>query len=175
MEYKEFLGKDVQLSALQSGFIDTEDYTTIHKNNIVVCHDVFIKCTHNDQTGFLLMKRLMSPAKDAYYPVGGRVLRGITAEESLRKKALDECSLKLSNIRYLTTGRTIFKEEPFGHGKGTDTINLIFIADGEGMLSLNHDHETPLIITKELYPTLRETLDPYVQTYLDYIDEKNLW
>jgi ADP-ribose pyrophosphatase YjhB (NUDIX family) len=74
----------------------------------------------------------MSPAKDAYYPVGGRVLRGITAEESLRKKALDECSLKLFNIRYLTTGRTIFKEEPFGHGKGTDTINLIFIADGEG-------------------------------------------
>lgn len=173
--YKDFFEKDINLSDLGTTFIDQKDYEIIHKNTVIVCHDIFIKCTNNGSTGFLLVKRLNHPAKDIYWPIGGRVLRGIPTEESLRKKVYDECSLELETITYLATARTFFKEEPFGHHKGTDTLNLVFIGEGKGTIELNAVHENPLIVTKELYITERDTFDPYVQTYLDYINEHNLW
>lgn len=175
MNYSEFFEEDTNPLNLQTDFISSDDYTIIHKNTVIVCHDVFIRCTYNGVHGFLLVKRLNHPAKNIYWPIGGRILRGVTTEESLKKKARDECSLELSNITYIASTRTFFKEEPFGHAKGTDTLNLVFIADGDGELVLNKVHENPLIITQESYPNLRETLAPYVQMYLDYINEHNLW
>jgi ADP-ribose pyrophosphatase YjhB (NUDIX family) len=136
---------------------------------------IFIRCEYKGTQGILLVKRLNYPVKGVYWPIGGRVLRGVTTEESLQKKVLDECSLILFRLTYLATARTFFKDEPFGHTKGTDTLNLIFIADGLGTINLNSAHTDPMIVTKDSYPTLRESFVPYVQTYLDHIDKENLW
>jgi ADP-ribose pyrophosphatase YjhB (NUDIX family) len=175
MNYKEFFEEGTVIESLQVKFIDTETYTAVHQNTVIVCHDVFIKCTHNNVTGYLLVKRLNHPAKDIYWPIGGRILRGLTTEESLLRKTKDECSLTLHDIQYVATARTFFKDDPFDHSKGTDTLNLVFIARGEGTVQLNKLHDEPLIVTQDLYKTMRPTLDPYVQTYLDYIDTNNLW
>jgi hypothetical protein len=99
----------------------------------------------------------------------------VNTEESLQRKAFDECSLTLSNIHYLGTARTFFKGEPFGHNKGTDTLNLVYIAEGKGDIKLNAVHNKPHIITKEEYLRTRETFVPYVQEFLEEIERKNLW
>jgi ADP-ribose pyrophosphatase YjhB (NUDIX family) len=175
MDYKEFLEDETSPSNLQTRFIEKDIYKIIHETTVVVCHDVFIRCTYNNTQGILLVKRLNNPAKDRSWPIGGRILRGISTEESLKKKALEECSLRLTNIAYLGTARTLFKGDPFGHTKGTDTLNLIYVASSEGGLVLNQDHTEPIIVTKESYISLRETFVPYVQKCLDSINEQNLW
>jgi ADP-ribose pyrophosphatase YjhB (NUDIX family) len=175
MNYREFLEEGTDSSNLQTTFIETNAYKAIHETTVILCHDVFIRCTYNNTQGILLVKRLTKPAKDIFWPIGGRVLRGISAEESINKKALEECSLNLTGVTYLGTARTFFKDDPFEHNKGTDTLNLVYLADGEGNLKLNEDHTTPLIVTKASYITLRETFVPYVQNFLDTIDARDLW
>lgn len=175
MEYKEYREDEAHTELLQASFIDQKDYERIHEQTVIVCHDVFIRTTYKDTQGILLVKRLNHPAKDVYWPIGGRILRGLSVEESLQKKSFDECSLTLSNIEYLGTARTFFTTEPFGHAKGTDTLNLVYIADGKGDLSLNTVHEDPLIITRENYTELKPSLTQYVQDFFDHIHENNLW
>jgi ADP-ribose pyrophosphatase YjhB (NUDIX family) len=175
MNYKEYKEGGMDISLLETSFIDQKDYEMIHRNTVILCHDVFIRTTYNGVQGILLVTRLNEPAKNIVWPIGGRILRGVSTEESLARKALDECSLRLSNIQYLGTARTFFKGEPFGHGNGTDTLNLIYLADGEGELKLNAVHEAPHIITREEYVRTRETFVPYVQEFLDEIERKNLW
>jgi ADP-ribose pyrophosphatase YjhB (NUDIX family) len=172
MEYREFTEEGTDLSTLVATYSTKETYEIIHKETVILCHDVFIRYQGK---GILLVKRLNHPEKDVYWPIGGRILRGMDTQESLKQKARDECSLTLTMIAHLGVARTFFKEEPFGHGKGTDTLNLIYLADGEGELKLNNLHKDPLFITKENYQERRETLPEYVQTYLDEINTKNLW
>jgi ADP-ribose pyrophosphatase YjhB (NUDIX family) len=175
MNYQEFTEPNTDLSLVHSDFIDQDLYESIHKNSIITCQDVFIKHTNNGVTGFVLLKRRNHPAKGVLWPVGGRILRGVEGKEALAKKALDECGLTIKNITFLSVARTIFSTDPFGHGKGTDTLNLIYTADGTGELTPNKDHELPHIVTKENYKEIQDALDPYVRTYLDLIDSRNLW
>ena len=77
-------------------------------------------------------------------------------------------------MTYLGTGRTLFEGEPFGHHKGTDTLNVVYAAKGIGEVRLNTLHADPLLVTKEKYQGLKETLHPYVREYLELIFEKEL-
>ena len=169
MDYKEFTEEKTDLSKLSTEYIHKEHYEIIHKETVILCHDVFIHC---EDKGILLVKRLNHPAKNIHWPIGGRILRGIPTEESLRRKVLDECNLTLTDIRYLGTARTFFKEDPFGHGKGTDTLNLIYFANGVGEVSLNNLHSDPFFINKENYQNTRHELPEYIQTFLDEIIDK---
>jgi hypothetical protein len=173
--YPDFSENNITLSNLEVNFIDQEDYEMIHENTIIVCHDVLIKYNLNNITGYLLVERLKQPALGEYWPVGGRILRGVPTEESLRRKAHDECNLTLENITYIESARTLFKDNPFGHARGTDTLNLIFIADGRGDLQLNNLHNDPILVTQETYQTIKPTLAPYVQHCFEYIEKNNLW
>jgi ADP-ribose pyrophosphatase YjhB (NUDIX family) len=175
MNYQEFIEEGTNLIKLQSGFINHEDYNTTHKNSVVVCHDVFIKYDDGTKKGFLLIKRNKEPAKGYYYPVGGRMLRGLSCKESLEKKVKEECSLTLSAVTHIDVARTMFQQDPFGHGKGTDTLNLIFIANGEGTLSLDGNHGAYCIVDKETLPVVGEQLDDYVKAIFKKIDSNNLW
>lgn len=175
MNYQEFIEPNTDLSVLHSDFIDQETYESIHKNSIIACHDVFIKYTQEGVTGFVLLNRRNYPAKGVLWPVGGRILRGVEGTDALAKKALDECGLTIKNIAFLSVARTVFNTDPFGHGKGTDTLNLIYVAEGVGELIPNKDHELPFIVTKNNYEEVKSTLEPYVSTHLDMIDSRNLW
>jgi len=131
---------------------------------VQACHDAVIEY----QGRILLMRRTNSPAKDYLYVPGGRIERGMTAEESLRMRVKAECNLDLYDIRPLGCARTFFRTDPFGHGKGTDTLNLIFFARGEGELRLDDLHDKPTLIRPSDYtPAFRNTLDEYVRDLLD--------
>ena len=116
-------GKSVNFDKLVTGFIKTEDYSLIHSSVPLLCHDVFIYIADK---GVLLVKRNELPESGQYWPIGGRVERGISTEESLRNKTKKESGLFLEDIQFVGCGRTFFQTDPFNHGKGTDTFNLVF-------------------------------------------------
>ena len=164
-EYAFENGEEVNWSDLEADFISDQDYVKAHQNLIICCHDVLIK--YNG--GILLIVRDNLPAKDIPWPIGGRVLRGVPAEESLKRKVKAECNLELENIKFLGSSRVIFSTDPFGHNKGTDCFALMYSADGSGELKLDHLHKDPIFVTKEMYSSLRDTLHPYVRDFMDLI------
>lgn len=116
------------------------------------------------------MARKTYPVKDTLWPIGGGVERGMKIEESLRKKVKEECNLKLKNIVEIGYARTLFETDPFGHGKGTDTINFVYLAAGEGKIKLNNLHAKPTIISpKEYTAKFKKNLHPYVRDFMDLV------
>lgn len=175
MNYKEYNEEHVELKNLESSFIPNDIYQNIHRTTAILCHDVFIRCSDGEKKGILLVKRLNEPAKNFFWPIGGRVLRGVPAEISIAEKVRLECGLELANITYLGTARTFFGAEPFGHNQGTDTLNIVYVADGIGKIALDSLHTSPFIVSKESYRSMVDHLPAYVLDFLNEIDTKNLW
>ncbi len=148
---------------LQADLLPLSIYRQTHAATVIACHDVFI----HYQGGILLIRRKTAPAVNILWPIGGRISRGLTTEESIRQKVKEECNLELQEIRTLGFARTYFSTDPFGHGKGTDSLNVIMAGKGMGDLKLDQHHEKPEVITPEYYFSIRETLHPYVRDYMD--------
>ena len=139
------------------------EYTKAHGGLVILCHDAVIEY----EGGFLLVEREVAPAKGKLWFVGGRVTRGVSMVDSLRQKVKEECGLELEGIREIGVARTSFLSDPFGHGKGTDTFNVIFYGKGRGELKLDLWHKNPCIVTRGNYASLREGLHPYVRDFLE--------
>jgi len=114
-----------------------------------------------------MVKRKQSPAKGKLWLIGGRILRGIPTEESLKLKVKEECNLDIQDIKFLGVSRVFLEEDSLGHGKGYDALSLVFYAKGLGNLKLNELHDNPEIITKEKYKSFRETIHPYLREFMD--------
>ncbi|MBI2668268.1 NUDIX domain-containing protein [Candidatus Woesearchaeota archaeon] len=163
-EYAYENGKSFSLGDLESHFIDKDSYARAHQGLPIACHDVIIE--HNN--GLLLIERNNVPVKKELWFIGGRIERGMPIVDSLRKKVRAECGLELSDIRELGTARTFFKTDPFGHGHGTDTINLIFFARGKGEIKLDTWHKNPVLVHPQDYTVqFRKKLHPYVRDFMD--------
>ena len=159
-------GRKVNLENLKSNLMPLNEYKLAHENLVISCHDVFI----NYKGGILLVNRDNFPVKDELWSIGGRVKRGLSTEDSLREKVKEECGLELCGIEFLGSCRTYFTTDPFGHGHGTDTLNVIYYAKGEGKINLDNLHSKPLIITPGMYTLeFREKLHPYMQDYMDIV------
>ena len=166
MDYKEYALEDkkpVDLKDLTASHISKEQYVSAHQNTIIVCVDIMI--WYNG--GFLLVKRDNFPAKGEMWSIGGRIQRGILMEENIRKKVKSECNLDLDRLVLLRLGRTSFKTDPFNHGKGTDTINFMYLAEGIGEIKLDDLHSKPTIVDLKKYNLIKESLHPYV---IDFIE-----
>ena len=139
-------------------------YLETHKGIVLACHDVFLEYGGV----ILLVIRENYPKKGSLWPIGGRIERGFNTERSLAKKVKSECNLNLSNCKLLGVARTQFVTDPFGHGKGTDTLNVIFFARAKGRLKLDDLHVCPTIVKKEVYTKeFRQRLHPYVRDFMD--------
>ena len=161
-EYKIENG-EVAIKQLEVGPMDKASYVVAHQGFVIPCHDVFIQY----EKGTLLIKRLNFPAKDILWPLGGRIKRGVLIEDSLREKVRDEAGLELTNLAELGCARTFFKTDPFGHGRGTDSINFVYFGRGAGQLRLDSSHEEPTIILPNEYKSIRGELHPYVRDFMD--------
>ncbi len=149
---------------LKAPHMSRETYVAAHEGMVIPCHDIFIK--YND--GLLLVVRDNLPAKGMLWPIGGRIARGLSVEDSLRKKVREECNLDLENIAELGYARVLCTTDPFGHGRGTDSIGFVFYADGKGDVKLDHLHRQPIIVKPNDYTTkFRESLDQYVADFMD--------
>jgi len=150
---------------LLGDFMSEDIYSEAHKNLPILCHDVFIK----HQGGIILVKREREPAKGKWWPVGGRVLRGVSFEDSLKDKAKKECGLSLKNIELMGIVRHFFDDAYIQHEKGTDTPTLVYFADGEGEINLDKLHSAYRIIKKEdFYKNVRD-YDHEVKDFMEKI------
>lgn len=163
-EYALEEGKKVDWRKLVAPPLSREVYMKAHQSLPIACHDVLIEY----RGGILLVKRDNAPAKNILWMIGGRINRGIPILESLQKKVEEECGLEIDNIVELGTGRTLFDADPFGHGKGTDTVNWVYFAKGSGNLRLDKLHKKPTIVKAADYtPAFRQSLHPYVRDFMD--------
>lgn len=156
--------REVNLKRLVAPPMPKEAYIQAHQYLPISCHDVLIEY----QGGILLIVRDNFPVKDIYWMVGGRINRGLLILESLKKKVKEECGLEIDDIIKLGAGRTLFTTDPFGHGKGTDTVNWVYFARGKGRIKLDKLHTKPTIIKPADYtPSFRRSLHPYVRDFMD--------
>ena len=153
----------IKIEKLRCKKMQLDDYKTAHEKLCIACHDVFIEY----RGGIILVKRKNFPAKDELWPIGGRINRGFETEQSLKMKAKEECNLDLDNVTFLGAGRTFFETDPFGHGRGTDTVNFAYFARGNGELKLDENHSEYIIVTNITYRNIRQGLHPYVREFIE--------
>ncbi len=159
-----YLESELDVRRMQADPLPREEYAQAHQRMVIPCQDVFILY----EGGILLVNRDNFPAKDILWPLGGRVQRGVTMEESLRKRVKAECNLDIERIEKIGRARTFFSTDPVGHNRGTDTINHVYVAVGKGTLQLDKLHKDHCIVTNSRYtPGFRQELHPYVQDFLD--------
>lgn len=162
-EYAFEHGKRVDLKTLINDNIPQELFAEYHKNCVIATHDVAI----NYNGLILLVKRNNYPEFGEWWPIGGRIRKGIAIEESLKLKTKKECGLELININFLGSGRCFFHTDPFNHGYGTDTIGFMFYAIGKGHILLDNLHADYKLVSPQEYKSLRKYLHPYVKEIND--------
>lgn len=161
-EYAYENGQPVDLTALRCYYLSDRIYKPAHKGLVISCHDVIVAY----EGKILLVERKLCPAKNLFWPIGGRLKKGVHTYESLRKKVRAECNLEITDIKDAGYARTFFRTDPFGHGKGTDSVNLKFFAQGKGKLK-GDKNNTPILIDRDEYQTMTISLHPYVKKFME--------
>jgi colanic acid biosynthesis protein WcaH len=64
-------------------------YQTIISNSVNLCTDIFLY--HKDK--MLLVRRTQEPCKGIFWPIGGRIHKGETAEQASRRKIKEEIGI----------------------------------------------------------------------------------
>lgn len=163
-EYKIEEKGGVSFENLRADRMPKEDYIKAHKSLVIPCHDVFILY----DGGIFLIERKNYPSKGQLWPVGGRILRGIPIEESLKLKVKEECNLDLKEITELGHVRFYDNTDPFGHKKGTDNISFVFFSKASGKIKLDENHSGFKIISPSNYTSdFRNSLHPFVKDFMD--------
>ena len=64
-------------------------YQTIISNSVNLCTDIFLY--HKDK--MLLIRRTQEPCKGMFWPIGGRIHKGETADQASRRKIKEEIGI----------------------------------------------------------------------------------
>ncbi|MGB3617553.1 MAG: NUDIX domain-containing protein [Catalinimonas sp.] len=157
-------GRPVTLAPLLAERMEQHPYEQAHRGMVLACHDVMIAY----DGGLLLIVRDNAPARDELWCIGGRMERGMTPEASAEQKVREECGLTLRDLRTMGCARTWFQTDPFGHGGGTDSFNLLMFGRGEGELRLDALHSRPRVVRPADYTeAFRADLHPYIRDFMD--------
>jgi colanic acid biosynthesis protein WcaH len=120
------------------GLLPDGVYARIHETMPILCVDVVPVVGKS----VALVRRGRMPGKGKWWFPGGRVRRGEVLEDAARRLLLDEMQAKLRRARFLGVIECQFgKEDPFGHGKGTHTVSVVYGAEmmpGGVTLDANH-------------------------------------
>src|SRR3989338_680235 len=160
----------VDISQLRAGSLDDAQFSLVHRNVIVPCHDAFIEYELEGKTGILLSRRTTFPLRGFWWTFGGKRTRGLDPEESLRRRIRTESGLELENLIYLGWADTIMDADPLGHDHGTHTTDLQYFAKGVGELKTDRTHSEVRVVTPyEYLGGFRGTLHPRLTDFMDLI------
>lgn len=166
-EYNEEDGEPVNLTKLKYYGRGEPRYAKACGLLVRGCNDIFIEY----KGGILLIVRDNAPAKGQLWAIGGGIERGVPIEESLRNKVREECGLELTDIKFLGISRAFWRSNPFNNEKGVDDLSIVYFAKGIGDLKLDKLHKSPRIVTPSEYPSLRNSLHPWVRNFMDKVME----
>lgn len=98
-------------------------YSKIHALMPIPCVDLCIVRKRR----VLILKRTREPDASRFWFPGGRLMRNETVVQAVHRIALGEVSLTVEPLRFLDWLESRFPTDPFGHGKGTHTVSLVFL------------------------------------------------
>jgi len=104
-------------------WIGGDDFRLIHEFMTIPCVDLLVM----EGSRILLCLRKYEPEAGKWYVPGGRLHKGEELPEAAIRILLEEVGMKALHIRHLGWDTTCFDTDPFGHGKGTHTVNAIFL------------------------------------------------
>lgn len=148
-------------------YIPDDYYSRIHKYMVIPCIDIFVKYNNS----ILLVKRKNEPAKGQYWCFGGRLLRGINELDNVYMIIKKESNLDVVGVIHLLgIARTMFKESPYNHKKGTDSRNTVYLVTAVGSLKLDDLHKDILFFSYDDFVNkLHHNFNPYIKDNLEKI------
>lgn len=114
------------------GKIEADLFQDIHRLMPVCCVDIITVY----RGGLLFIRRLDEPAKGQWWAPGGRIFKNEKLKDAASRILIAEVGLYPLHLEMIGVSETIFEEDPFNHGKGTHTVNVIFKA-------VTRDRDTP--------------------------------
>lgn len=104
---------------------------------------------------FLLLKRNNPPVKNEWWLPGGRVRKGESLEEAIKREVLEETGLKCKIIRQIGVINQIFPE--------CHTISICYLVEPENIdVKLDSEHSDYRWVTripKDSHPYLKEMIE----------------
>lgn len=107
------------------GFIPEGIFRKIHELMPIMCVDL---CIVRDGR-VLLLKRKKNPDAGRYWLPGGRLIKGESVHAAALRIARAETGMGVNVERFLGYTDLVFEEDPFGHGKKTHTVSLVFVCN----------------------------------------------
>lgn len=144
--------------------IPTPLYSEIHKNMPITCVDVVVLVEHQ----ILMVRRKVEPVEGQWWFPGGRLLRNEPLLRAPARVVRDEVGIAILTPIFLSYAETMFETDPFGHGLGTHTVNLVFAARTRAIdimamqLDANHS-EAALRTPAEIY---EGDFHPYIKRFV---------
>jgi predicted NUDIX family NTP pyrophosphohydrolase len=118
-------------------FIPEPLYKDILSNTINLCTDVLLihKCK------YLFIKRIEEPCKDVFWPIGGRIYKGETAEQAARRKIKEEIGIDF-NGRLIPIGyyEDKYDKNSFELDIEYCTMSIVFSGKIDNIENIKMDH-----------------------------------
>ena len=117
-------------------FIPEKEYKQIINKTVNLCVDVCLR--YNNKV--ILIKRTEEPCKGVYWPIGGRIHKGETAEAAARRKILEEIGIAFTGA-LIPMGyyEDHYTENAFNKNTSYDTLSIVFAGDLEGLPNIQLD------------------------------------
>jgi colanic acid biosynthesis protein WcaH len=138
-------------------YIDESLYQKVHELMPIFCVDVILKIENK----FLMVKRTQNPAKGQWWFPGGRVYKNERLLSAVKRKVLEETSLKIKHLeKIVDTYEIFFEEAPFNHNNGTHTLSNCYLGEirDYDQITLNKYHSK-----YKVFSNYGQTWHPYLK------------
>lgn len=162
------IGGKMRKRSIYSAKIPPSLYRKIVESMPVPCVDVVLK----SGSRVFLFKRAYEPAKNKWWLIGGRILRGETFEEAVKRKVKEEVGIDAKVLKMIGVYEEFFVRSRFdgnaeskkNKNDGTHTLSICFVAEPikkDFGFTLNEEYGDYKSIHK-----IEKGLDPYVKRVL---------
>ena len=139
-------------------FIPDKLYKQILGNTVNLCVDVCLR--YND--GVVLIKRTEEPCKGVFWPIGGRIHKGETAEDAARRKIKEEIGIDFKGpLLPIGFYEDQYTENSFSRNTDYCTLSIVYAGELDDIPMFKLDE------TSEEIGTFAELPERFrVQTFL---------
>ncbi len=110
--------------------IPEETYRSIVDTMPILCVDAIIR---NDRQEVLLVKRTNEPLKDEWWVPGGRVYKGESLENAIKRKIKEELGIDIKIKGAVGYYEDQFEKNPLNLESGLHTLGIVFEAEPQSL------------------------------------------